>query len=328
MGASRIFTSEDIGAPVLHGLTNGSLNALLLACLVNGYGGKEPLGWTCPFYDNSLNVYVFRNNPVQGSGMFLRVGDGGTSLMYEFTLRAYASMGNIHSGISPIPLNGYSINKKGYGQAANIPWKLIGDDRGFYLFTRNGNAYWAVRDDYDSYLKYEGLYVGDIISSVANTRILYGIFGNASTLSGIHFPSDCGVAMTTQTDNNQFSMINKNPVTGKLIATSVRVLPLIPSSSTAVGSCNQQSVITTGIPHCADTAVIANWDIVGKLPGMYSPIVNWTLSQNKQLFAEKYFSYGPHLFLFLPLLYPAVTATYDMTMARSVVIKIGDGFRV
>lgn len=42
----RLYTSLDTGAPVLSGSQFSRVRQILLACLVNGYGGKPAAGWT------------------------------------------------------------------------------------------------------------------------------------------------------------------------------------------------------------------------------------------------------------------------------------------
>lgn len=47
-----VYRSTDAGAPVLSN-SNGSLIAVLKACLVDGYSSKASAGWTAPFTGTS-----------------------------------------------------------------------------------------------------------------------------------------------------------------------------------------------------------------------------------------------------------------------------------
>ena len=50
-----LYQSTDTDAPQLAN-AQGSLKTLLKACLVTGYGDKQPLGWAMPFEEDNKGV--------------------------------------------------------------------------------------------------------------------------------------------------------------------------------------------------------------------------------------------------------------------------------
>ena len=52
-----VYRSTDAGAPLLTN-SNGSLIAVLKACLVDGYGSKASAGWTAPFLRTAAHNHI------------------------------------------------------------------------------------------------------------------------------------------------------------------------------------------------------------------------------------------------------------------------------
>lgn len=136
------YSSADAGAPALSG-TAGSLATLLDAILVDGYGtgpsAKAPLGWTRTY--STTNKRVYRNDPVEGSGTYLRVLDdaslpGGARMAQ---LLAFASMSNIDTGVGQTPTalqhpSGCLWPKSQTADSTARIWWAIGNSRALYLF--------------------------------------------------------------------------------------------------------------------------------------------------------------------------------------------------
>jgi len=137
MVAPRYYRSDDAGAPVLDG-NNGSLIAVLDACLVNGYGSKPGAGWTKPFSGTNLAAYRM------GAGgtaerMYLRVSDaeGATARVSGFV-----TMTDVNTGTEPFPTNGMLngggfIGKSGTLAATVRPWVLLATPTLFILHIDN-----------------------------------------------------------------------------------------------------------------------------------------------------------------------------------------------
>lgn len=160
---ASIYSSTDPGAPQLSG-TVGSVVALLDAVLVDGYGtganAKAGAGWSRAF--TASNKRAYRNDPVAGSGFYLRVDDSGASGGARQALaRGYASMTGVDTGTNPTPTvaqatNGVPIAKSSALSGASAPWLIVADSKFFYLFVKP----WGV-DSLNGFLPY---FFGDFIS--------------------------------------------------------------------------------------------------------------------------------------------------------------------
>ena len=132
-----VYKSTDASAPVITN-ANGSLIALLYACLVTGYGSKAGAGWTRAF--TGTNLAAFR----QGSGgnsRVLRVFDGGNDAYghRRVMLRGYENMTAISTGTGPFPTTG-QINGNGadftYRHSSTVTapyWELYASSSFFCL---------------------------------------------------------------------------------------------------------------------------------------------------------------------------------------------------
>lgn len=160
---ASIYSSNDPGAPQLSG-TVGSLVALLDAVLVDGYGtganAKAGAGWSKSFTGGNKRAY--RNDPVAGSGFYLRVDDTGASGgARQALVRGYASMTGIDTGSNPTPTvaqatNGVPVAKSSALSGVSAAWLIVADSRFFYLFVKP----W-VTDPLNGFLPF---FFGDFIS--------------------------------------------------------------------------------------------------------------------------------------------------------------------
>ena len=146
----RVFTDADPGAPQLIG-QNGSLIAMLRACLIDGYGDTDPVGgWTVPFEDQPTSRAVFRQPVARSSGRYLYIDDGIAS---KADVQAYDEVTDIDTRITPFCPNQPKWSYLTSG-SDNTPrkWFLISDDATgtFYLFLRGSPAAftdWGVDGD-------------------------------------------------------------------------------------------------------------------------------------------------------------------------------------
>jgi len=168
MAAPTVYRWDDPEAPVLAGQF-GSVTNLLRKVLVDGYGEKASLGWTLEFVDAQEEKMVFRNNPVAGTGFFLRVDHSSTnelpaSVQYAAELRGYESMADIDNGNGSFPLNSYRCFRASNANSTSPrPWVVIGDDRCFYCM-----VFWSCTtgDPTDNTWRVSASFFGDIISLV------------------------------------------------------------------------------------------------------------------------------------------------------------------
>lgn len=140
----RAYASTDDSHPVLTG-TAGSLNALLLACLVNGYGSKPGAGWTAPYSNPATQEQVFL---VAGANpAYLRIQDNGQSAggLREARFFGYETMSAYNSGTGLFPsaaqrANGYCVRKSASADSTERAWWLLADESRLYLFIINGDV--------------------------------------------------------------------------------------------------------------------------------------------------------------------------------------------
>lgn len=181
-----VYSSSDDSAPQLSG-TAGSLIAVLDACLVTGYGAKAAIGWTKPF--TGANVAVFRQPVGTSNGMYLRIDDSTSSTPSSATVRGYETMSGISTGTGEFPLVGQTANvywvRSDGPTAAVRPWVLIGNERGFYLWT-------TVTTDTATY---------------ANTRLYYFVELNPLNPSDIWGTVLYGDSTPQSTTNSHLSIV-------------------------------------------------------------------------------------------------------------------------
>lgn len=327
MTTSFLFTSEDAGAPVLNN-TLGSVIAVLTACLVNGYGSKEPLGWTMPFFSSGANVAVYKNNPYTGSGCYLRVQDNGQESGYatlgSYWLRMYASMSSIDIGVDPIPLGNQSISIKYTGSVNLSKWRLIGDDRGFYFIIFPYNVTPFTYKDL-SYV----FYAGDVISLIPAHKKMYGLFANNGQVG--YFGTACAELITTNPLTNTWNSINKDPLTMKMgavparLASNYRFADITTVANQNIGAFTGAPPEISGIPYCTDVSVsISGSVVVGKLPGLFVPIRKYDVVNMPSLVVPKYYTKGNMTFYHTALAIPnGPVFAYN----PFILVQIGSGFR-
>ena len=315
--APTIYAYNDPGAPQLTGQA-GSLISVLRAIIVTGYGNapnaKAGLGWTEEF--TATNKAVFRNNPVTGTGGYVRVLDnastdsGGDA--YTAAMRAYSAMTDIDTGDDPAPTpaqraKGALWLKSTSLDATNRPWWAIGNERTLYFFN----------------VPYDG--------SIATSNPQF--VGDLETFK----PGDLHhFALSTASFQNYFGNVSENstrmfypPTTWSSGGgdNSSTALALLRGSSGAVGAklCSQASVADAsswgyggvdGAPYplpvndglLLDRAIVLEgaYQPRGRLPGLYVPIHTQPfpdltvvsdlsgMPAGLQLLAKRYRGYWPY----------------------------------
>lgn len=174
----RLISHTDPGAPQLNPVP-GSINALLYACLVSGFGTGEsataPLGWQRFLDDPPNHQSVFRPDPllVPDKQYFVRVIDNDMRGGYVKVFRQmddindhYQPGATPRAGTSTYDPQGYFWMKHYHTQSYvdtngsfNIPWYLIGDHRGFYFIWYDAKGYSGSVEEHDHSAI---AYVGDI----------------------------------------------------------------------------------------------------------------------------------------------------------------------
>ena len=110
MSGAKIYRSGDDNAPVLIGQKT-TMISILKACLVDVYGDKDPAGWTMPFINVEQTNAVFRNNPTNGTGFYLKVVGDDHPQNPKFY--AYEEMVDIDTGQFNAEVAGYVTQVQG-----------------------------------------------------------------------------------------------------------------------------------------------------------------------------------------------------------------------
>lgn len=142
--AVTLYASTDASAPTLTGQAD-SLNNVLKACLVDGYGSKAAAGWTSPYYDSSSKTRVFLT--AGSPSAYLQVQDNGPTAggMREARIFGYETMSayNVGTGLFPTAVqraNGFCVRKSASADATARAWWLLADDKRFYFFPITGDV--------------------------------------------------------------------------------------------------------------------------------------------------------------------------------------------
>lgn len=139
-----VYKSTDSLAPTLSG-TADSLNALLKACLVDGYGSKSAAGWSSPYYDSATKTRVF----LTGGGViaYLKCLDNGQSAggAKETRMIGYESMSAHDTGTGLFPTvvqrsTGVITRKSATADSTARVWYLFATEKLFHLFVENGDT--------------------------------------------------------------------------------------------------------------------------------------------------------------------------------------------
>lgn len=137
----HIYRSTDADAPVLTG-QNGSLIALLEACLVNGYStgptAHAGAGWTKTH--TGTNKAVFQAGPAARARFFVRVNDANGN---RAQLVSYETMEDVDNGTNPTPKPTHvqtviPCYKSAGNDATARPWVIAADERTVVLLVKTG----------------------------------------------------------------------------------------------------------------------------------------------------------------------------------------------
>lgn len=123
----KVYRWDDAGAPALD-KTAGCMMTIFKACLITGYGTKEPAGWTMPFEDTTAGIKVLRPEVGPHTDFYLRLSaDTGT----EIAAQVYLNMTDANTGDLKLqcatPFKYAKKNSTG-------KWLLIACPRGFWFF--------------------------------------------------------------------------------------------------------------------------------------------------------------------------------------------------
>ena len=171
--AVTVYRSTDASAPLLTN-SNGSLIAVLRACLVDGYGSKPPAGWTAPF--TGTNLIAFKEG-TGGNNRYLRVYDGGTDASSHrvANVRAYETMTAVSTGTGPCPTpgqvsgNGATMSYFQAGRSTpHASWVVVATPSFFHLVVEQGDG-----NSCPEYMAF-GKFISDLAGDTFNEVLLAG----------------------------------------------------------------------------------------------------------------------------------------------------------
>ncbi|QNG95318.1 hypothetical protein [Stenotrophomonas maltophilia] len=272
-----VYRSTDVGAPLLSGVP-GAMLALLDAILVDGYGTgagrKDGLGWTKEF--GAVNVRVYRNSPVSGTGYYLRVDDTAAK---SCLLRGYSSMSDVNTGEDATPslalkASGSMWEKANSASSAIRHWIAIGTERFFYLFVDTAGYYGT-----QGMAGAHGHYAGDIASMKPGDRHHFVVSYKGSDSEG---SSSVGYAFKARSWND---FGNADTQTAAFIGRSMSGMPgsvrsfVSAAAITANVALGNQSnypsypyIGNGGLLYSTVDILENNMQPRGFLPGIYAPI--------------------------------------------------------
>lgn len=172
----KVYRWDDVGAPELDKTPN-CLATIFKACLVTGYGTKEPAGWTMAFEDASAGVKVLRPEVSPHTDFYLRLSaDTGS----QMDAKVYQNMTDINTGDLKLHYDRPFQYAKG---VSTERWMLIASSRGVVFCSEQTHTSKAELVNESGGF----LYLGDVISK-SGLRCLYLQYTSGFYDDG-HYPS-------------------------------------------------------------------------------------------------------------------------------------------
>ncbi|MCW3171436.1 hypothetical protein [Shewanella subflava] len=128
-----VYRWDDAGAPSIGTTKASDVINILKKCLVEGYGTKQPLGWSIPFENISTNKVVFRNSTTDGSGGFVQFWDYDGTNVNSSRIAYKGAVGMV--GLDSFDRDQVRMLLK--ISTTHLYWVLIGTSRGFWFMTNN-----------------------------------------------------------------------------------------------------------------------------------------------------------------------------------------------
>lgn len=256
-----LYQSTDTDAPQLAN-AQGSLKTLLKACLVTGYGDKQPLGWAMPFEED--HKAVFKPTDPKSTQPCLLVDNSKPKFA---TLQPYQKMTAINQGTGFFGIgivNSAIYDKFGYiNNQAQPKWWLIGHGAAFILMIKQDGSETSMM-----------FYFGDVQGLGSNKTALYltnssgyEYLGSASRFYSLQYSNGNAGILSRSISNNSpiasrllmsmdlgnYRPVYPDPVTSGLVADAVHVVENQPNQYVAVatltgmlGVLNDMSKVTEG----------------------------------------------------------------------------------
>ena len=180
-----VYRSTDAGAPVGTAARPLDWITILKKCLVEGYGDKDPLGWTLEFENVSTYAAVFKNNPVIGSGGYFQIAssNGGNGLNVAIDLSVAKGMTGVGVYVDKILQRRLGL----YNDRSN-GWIVLGTSRGFWMLQNSAENTWSSSTGQSSACW--SVFVGDIETFDPNDNspftLVHGVSGTGDSTSATY----------------------------------------------------------------------------------------------------------------------------------------------
>ncbi|PKG80077.1 hypothetical protein CXF80_18215 [Shewanella sp. Actino-trap-3] len=177
----KIYRWDDVGAPGLTDARTSSIINVFKKVLVEGYGTKQPLGWTIDQEDAQNFKIAFRNSTVSGSGgRFILSGHTGFDDILGMRCQSAIDMVDFNNLITAGYKQAFKIFPNSV-QYPNTKWIVIGNSVGFIFISDYEGSY-----SNDNARHIATVYAGDITPT---TPADVGVFITfASPISTSHTP--------------------------------------------------------------------------------------------------------------------------------------------
>ncbi|AUS02268.1 hypothetical protein NVP2096O_33 [Vibrio phage 2.096.O._10N.286.48.B5] len=167
-----VYRHTDVGAPVVQPTKPSDWLTIIKACLVDGYGDKDPLGWSLDFVDDINSKMVFRNDEsVGGSGGAVQVQfHSGDSVGGHVRFTAANAITAIDEFVEPA---GYRTIVTTSNAVYANGWTIIGCGRSFFIRPEGCNSGFFSSTGSNNHSYHKPLWIGDVISAVPNNSHVF-----------------------------------------------------------------------------------------------------------------------------------------------------------
>lgn len=324
MSIGLLRTSDDVGAPVLT-CSSGSLVGLLKAVLVDGYGAYAGLGWTNPFINVGETVAVFQNNSSTGTGTFVRIDDNLADSRWA-NVKAYENMTTIDDGLLPVHNDAalqYAYKHYDSGTSLEIPWKIVGDDKGFWIATHYylSSAVWSHAP------RWSYCYFGDYIPKSIDNKWNFALYASQNVGFYDIVPSNMSAISTPPavSASGQLRVMRDNShESGSVLAGITSSCPL---QTTYLGYAGNLNLLNDPIQYTASVYLHTSTGTIGRFPGFRDSCTKYGIDgtvvteATAPTKAIKVVDYGDYKEIFVPI------AAANVTRYTYVVLISGKGFR-
>lgn len=261
MPIPRVVRSTDPGSPILNGYHGSAYNVMKHAL--------DLCGWTLEFDDPENFTCVFRNNPITGSGCYVRIVDNMNHSLFQwavFGVEVYEDMSDVNTGFGPhFSVTDDTIHSKARWpdpQDVSWPWIIIGDDRTIYFSFNITDGQGA------------GAF-GDIHSLNPNTKSFQTYCSNLGNVSSFPYQNRMSASLISSTTDNV--SLSRDPFSNlmKPITFGYRysVPDLVTSAPSAIGGSTQPPFYIDEMRRFSFPAIITHptYGVLGKMRGITLP---------------------------------------------------------